>query len=165
MKKLLLIISITFLFCQVSGQDIIESNNRFAFDIYKILGKTEQNVIFSPASITSAMSMAYSGAKNGTYNEIANTFHFNKNLNEFNKNYTNLIENYSDKKSTVSLFNANSLWIQDGLKLKDEFTEKYDEKKFSPFFLIPTTLLPFYRHFSNRDKTHHSRSRGNHCRL
>jgi serine protease inhibitor len=128
MKRLLLATLVSTILFSAQAQDIIESNNRFTFDIYKKLSKTDKNLIFSPASITSAMSMTYTGAKNNTFNEISNTFYFNKNISEFNLAYNKLVENYSDKKSTVKLFNANSLWIQKGLKLNAEFLE--NNKKF-----------------------------------
>jgi len=128
MKKIFFAILVSFFCFSAQAQDIIESNNRFAFDIYKLLSKTDKNLIFSPVSITSAMSMTYIGAKGNTFNEIANAFYFNKNLTEFNTGYHKLVENYSNKKSTVSLFNANSLWIQEGLKLNSEFLES--NKKF-----------------------------------
>jgi leukocyte elastase inhibitor len=128
MKKIFIAALASTILFTAHAQDIIESNNRFAFDIYKQLSKTDKNLIFSPASITSAMSMTYVGAKNNTFDEISNTFYFNKNISEFNKTYNKLVENYSDKKSTVKLFNANSLWIQKGLKLNTDFLE--NNKKF-----------------------------------
>ncbi len=123
MKRILLATLVSIILFSAQAQDIIESNNRFTFDIYKLLSKTDKNLIFSPASITSAIAMTYVGAKSNTFDEISNTFYFNKNISEFNKTYNKLVENYSDKKSTVSLFNANSLWIQKGLKLNTEFLE------------------------------------------
>ncbi len=123
MKKVFLVALASSILFTTQAQDIIESNNRFTFDIYKLLSKTDKNLIFSPASITSAIAMTYTGAKSNTFNEISNTFYFNKNISEFNKSYDKLVESYSDKKSTVRLFNANSLWIQKGLKLNTEFLE------------------------------------------
>jgi serpin B len=142
MKKIFFATLVSFFFFSTQAQDIIESNNRFAFDIYKLLSKTDKNLIFSPASITSAISMTYIGAKNNTFNEISNAFYFNKNISEFNTGYYKLVENYSNKKSTVKLFNANSLWIQEGLKLNSEFLEsnkKYysSSANFTDFSLNP----------------------------
>jgi len=145
MKRILFVTFVSFFFFSTQAQDIIESNNRFTFDIYKLLSKTEKNLIFSPASITSAMSMTYLGAKNNTFNEISNTFYFNKNISEFNLNYNKLVENNSGKKSSVKLFNANSLWIQEGLKLNTEFLE--NNKK---YYSSSVNFTDFY---SNPEKS------------
>ncbi len=115
---LLIIISINLF----SQQEIIDSNNKFSFDIYKKLTNTQENLIFSPASITSAMAMTYIGSKNNTFEQISNTFYFNTDITTFCKNYQHLV--YFDKdKSSLELYNANSIWLQNGLGLKNEFIE------------------------------------------
>lgn len=100
---------------------IIESNNKFSFDIYQKLKKHNDNIIFSPASITSSIAMTYVGAKNNTFNEIAQTFYFDIDINNFSKDYTNLFKNDKIGKSKLSLYNANSLWIQNELSINKNF--------------------------------------------
>lgn len=100
---------------------VIESNNKFSFDIYQKLKKQNDNIIFSPASITSAVAMTYIGAKNNTFNEISNTFYFDADINTFSKDYANLIKINKISKSKLSLYNANSLWIQNELSLNKNF--------------------------------------------
>lgn len=116
---------ITLLQCTFAQNnvDIIESNNRFSFDIFHKLGKTEKNLIFSPASITSAMAMTYIGAKDGTLDEISKTFYFNTDIDKFSKDYKTLINLNSDKKSSLKFYNANSLWIQKNLELNKNFLD------------------------------------------
>ncbi|NOQ26293.1 MAG: serpin family protein [Bacteroidales bacterium] len=100
---------------------IIESNNKFSFDIYQKLKKHSENIIFSPASITSAIAMTYIGAKNNTFNEISKTFYFDNNINTFSKDYSNLLKIDKIGKSKLSLYNANSLWIQNELSINKNF--------------------------------------------
>ena len=123
--KIIFVLAAFGIFLQPSfaqnNTNIIESNNQFSFDIFKKLKNSTENLIFSPASITSAMSMVYTGAKNNTFEEIGNTFHFNKDLDVFNKDYINLIGFSKNKKSDINLHNANSLWIQEDLKLNQQF--------------------------------------------
>jgi serpin B len=121
-----LIIALSFLVTSLSSfaqkeTSIIESNNKFSFDIYQKLKKQSENIIFSPAGITSAIAMTYVGAKNNTFNEISNIFYFNDDLNTFSKDYTNLLKIKEIEKSELSLYNANSLWIQNELSLNKDF--------------------------------------------
>lgn len=117
------IIALSFLILSQSSHaqkeaSIIESNNKFSFDIYQKLKKHSENIIFSPASITSAIAMTYIGAKNNTFDEISNTFYFDADINTFSKDYTNLLQ---IDKSELSLYNANSLWIQNELSINKNF--------------------------------------------
>lgn len=120
------IIALSFLVLSQSSfaqkeASIIESNNKFSFDIYQKLKKQSENIIFSPASITSALAMTYVGAKNNTLNEISKTFYFDIDINTFSKDYTKLLNLKEISKSELSFYNANSLWIQNELSLKKNF--------------------------------------------
>ena len=99
MKKLLLVLlslHSSLLFAQ-QDLSIIESNNKFGFDFFHKINKNE-NIIFSPSSIVSAMAMTYVGAKNNTFNEISNTFYFNKDIDQFSSEYFKLY-NYSEERN------------------------------------------------------------------
>ena len=119
MKKLLLICSIYLISYNSFSQSIIESNNRFSFDIYQKIKSKNENIIFSPLSITSAFAMTYIGAKSVTFNEIAEVFYFNKNKKDFNSSYKNLFE--EKLKGKQAFHNANSLWIQKDLELNPDY--------------------------------------------
>jgi len=124
MKIIIALVSLSIFLQPAIAQNntsIIESNNQFSFDIYKKLKNSNENLIFSPASITSAIAMTYVGAKNNTFDEISNTFHFNNNIDEFSKDYINLTDFSQREKSDINFHNANSLWIQEGLKLNQQF--------------------------------------------
>ena len=121
MKKSLLLLALIFGINHTAfNQVIIQSNNKFCFDFYKKI-KSNENFIFSPASITSAMAMTYAGAKGNTSEEISNTFYFNKNLDEFHKDFYSLSQFSINKSSDLIFHNANSLWIDKSLKINDDF--------------------------------------------
>jgi len=64
---------------QVSASDstqLASDNAAFAFDVYKRLILANNNVIFSPASISIALAMTYAGAAGTTASEMAGTLHF-----------------------------------------------------------------------------------------
>ena len=55
--------------------ELVRGNNDFAFDLYRVEGG-EDNLIFSPYSISLAFSMAYAGAREETQAQMAETLHF-----------------------------------------------------------------------------------------
>lgn len=59
-----------------SVADLVGGNTELAFALYDRLRSSPGNVAFSPYSITSAMAMAWAGAKGKTAQEIATVFHF-----------------------------------------------------------------------------------------
>ena len=52
------------------------SNNAFAIDLYGQLRKQDGNLFFSPESISTALAMAYAGARGSTASEMAAALHF-----------------------------------------------------------------------------------------
>ena len=63
----------------VSGEDLGElvgGNSEFAFDLYRSLDDSTDNLFFSPYSISAALAMAYAGARNETERQMAGTLRF-----------------------------------------------------------------------------------------
>ena len=57
-------------------QDLADSNNQFAFDLYaKVSQGQSSNLFFSPFSISSALAMTWAGARNETEQEMAEVLH------------------------------------------------------------------------------------------
>ncbi|MEE6465202.1 hypothetical protein FKM82_006486 [Ascaphus truei] len=61
-------------------ESLIASNTTFALDLYKKLteGNADQNIFFSPWSISSALTMVYLGARGNTESQMAQVLHFSK---------------------------------------------------------------------------------------
>ena len=55
---------------------LVEGNTAFALALYQALRESEQNLFFSPYSISSAMAMTYAGARGKTQDEMAHAMHF-----------------------------------------------------------------------------------------
>ncbi|MDK2978364.1 MAG: serpin [Bacteroidales bacterium] len=126
MKKTLILLLLILQFSSViksqNKQIIVDNNNRFAIDLYKELKGSGENLIFSPFSISSAMAMTYAGAENHTAKEFQKTLFFLEDKQLFHQEFSHLFQDIaSDKKSSVEFHNANSLWIQQNFKLKEEF--------------------------------------------
>ena len=121
MKKFIISFIFPAFVFSLQAQNSIESNNQFGFDFYQKI-RTNSNFVFSPASISSAFAMTYNGAAGNTFNEMAQVFHFNKNLIEFNSDYKNLFT-LDEKQKDFQFYNANSLWIQEGLEIEHDFLD------------------------------------------
>ncbi|MEA2105624.1 MAG: serpin family protein [Bacteroidota bacterium] len=124
-KKTLILLLLILQFSSViksQNKQIIVDNNRFAIDLYKELKGSGENLIFSPFSISSAMAMTYAGAENHTAKEFQKTLFFLEDKQLFHQEFSNLFQGIvADKKKMVEFYNANSLWIQQNFKLKEEF--------------------------------------------
>ncbi len=57
-------------------EELVAGNTAFALDLYKALRGGDENLIFSPFSISVALAMTYAGARNGTARQMAEVFHF-----------------------------------------------------------------------------------------
>ncbi len=101
------------------------ANNQFAVDLYSRYAEEKganENVFFSPFSISSAMAMVYEGAKGQTAQEIGNVFHFPTDIATLRSGYQNAFESINDGSSTYTLSTANALWVQNGYQLLSSYT-------------------------------------------
>ena len=57
-------------------EELVAGNTDFVFDLYHILSSTEDNLFFSPYSISSALSMTYAGARGETEKQMADTLRY-----------------------------------------------------------------------------------------
>ncbi len=62
---------------QAQLDQLVQANNRFAFELYQaIRQESDDNLIYSPYSISLAFSMVYAGARGQTEAEMAQVLHF-----------------------------------------------------------------------------------------
>jgi serpin B len=57
-------------------EELVAGNTAFALDFYRMIADSDDNIIFSPYSISVAFAMCYAGAKSQTATEIADILHF-----------------------------------------------------------------------------------------
>ena len=85
-----------------SQTNIVNNNNEFAYKIFKQLVKTDTtNVFISPKSISTALSMAYDGAKGQTAKEMRKVLSFSKSQVQSHKEFCELLNFYSTQNSDL----------------------------------------------------------------
>ncbi|ACD67019.1 MAG TPA: serpin family protein [Sulfurihydrogenibium sp.] len=138
MKKLvnILLMVLVIFFCNVAMADtdkdlkvVSQGINKFSFDLYKKLKdkNKEENLFYSPASISIALAMTYAGARGNTEKQMANVLNFTLPQDRLHPAYSKLIENLKSNKD-YELNIANALWLQKDYKYLQEFLntmEKY----------------------------------------
>jgi len=109
---------------------VVNANNQFGLDLYSVLSKKagdEENLFFSPYSISTSFSMAYEGANGETAKQIKDVFYFPEN-DVLRSNSAAIYTNLNKKDKSYELRTGNALWTQKDYKFLDEYkavVEKY----------------------------------------
>ncbi len=116
------------------------SNNRFAFDLLKVLPPDSENFVISPFSISAAMAMTYAGARGETKEQMARVMHFKNDDTGFHQVYGEYLAELDQMAGdSISLNIANSLWAQQDYHFLDSFFEviesDYDSQTFQADFM------------------------------
>lgn len=90
----------------------VEAANRFAFELYGEYGNTNDNVFFSPHSISAALQMTYEGARGKTAEEMQSVFHFPEDNAARIGSFAKLYEQINPQNASYQLSTANALWAQ-----------------------------------------------------
>ena len=61
---------------QMEIDSLVDGNSAFVFDLYRQLIDNDENLFYSPYSISLALAMTYAGARNETAQEMADTLRF-----------------------------------------------------------------------------------------
>ena len=78
---------------EVAPSDIsslTEGNSVFAFNLYKLLSEEEDNLFYSPYSISAALAMTYAGARGETEKQMADTLQFYLTQNQLHPAFNSL---------------------------------------------------------------------------
>jgi len=99
-------------------KEVITANNQFAVAMYQqINGQPDQaddNVFFSPYSLSTAMAMLYAAAEGETKAQIQKTFHY-PTPTTLNPNSAALYNQFNKPNPDHKLATVNDLWMQQGL--------------------------------------------------
>ncbi len=103
---------------------LVKNNNTFAFNMFKELQKDEnENIFFSPYSISQALVMTYAGAKDNTKTQMASALHFDENDSKLHNTFNalDLHLNHSDENYTLSV--ANAIWPQKDFRFLESYLD------------------------------------------
>lgn len=108
-------------------KDVVDSANMFAFDLFLPIvaeKKGAENIMISPFSITSALSMVLNGASGETYDAVLHTLRYDsKTLQEINETYLKLMEDMIPVDPRVTMEIANSVWVEKRLTVKQTYID------------------------------------------
>ena len=105
------------------GYEIAGSNNAFAFDLYGQIASNPGNLFLSPYSISSALAMAFAGAKGNTESQMAKVMRYDLPQEVLHRAFGQINEVLNKPSEEYRLSVANALWSQVGL----DFVKKYLE--------------------------------------
>ncbi|CAD5210486.1 unnamed protein product [Bursaphelenchus okinawaensis] len=112
----------------MSSELVQQSQLEFASRILKEVATTNpENVVVSPISILTVLSMVYSGAGNETKEEFNEVLGFNGEDEEWNKYFSSLLTAFNVKEKPYTLNSANKLFIKNGYDLKEGFKKTMEE--------------------------------------
>lgn len=110
---------------EIYQKEVIDSVNRFAFDLFKPIlanAKGNENIMISPFSISSALSMTLNGAANKTFDAIGKTLGLEgKTIDQINSTYLKLMKEMVPVDKRVVMEIANSVWVEKKLIVKQPF--------------------------------------------
>jgi len=112
---------------EIYQKEVIDSANRFAFDLFRPIladAKGDENIMISPFSITSALSMTLNGASGGTFEAMKKALRLDgKTLEQINDTYLKLMTEMVPVDERVVLEIANSVWVEKRLSVKQKFMD------------------------------------------
>jgi len=100
---------------------VTEGNNVFAAALYGRLRHQSGNLFFSPESISTALAMAYAGARSSTASEMAKTLHFTLPPDKLHPAMGARLRDLNAAHEGYQLSVANALWAQQGYTFLDDF--------------------------------------------
>ena len=104
--------------------DVVTANNNFAIDLYsQINNETNENIFFSPWSISTAVAMAYEGARGETANEIQNVFYFPQDNDARRAAYALMLNTLNKASGKYKLNMANAIWLQEDYPFLQDYKD------------------------------------------
>ena len=118
-------------------QQIVKANNQFAFDLYSEFKEEskDENIFFSPYSISVALTMTYEGARGKTAKEMQSVLHILEDENLRRANFAKIINEINKPDKKYKLHTANALWPRIDFQLLEEYQntiERYYGGKITP---------------------------------
>jgi len=127
--------------------ELIKSSNDFGIELFtKVAAEKAENLMLSPLSASTALTMLLNGCEENTYDQLKATLHYPEEMTieDINKSYKSLVNQLLDADEKVKLALANAIFYRNGFSVKDPFLNTM-QNDFSAFiegldFGSPTAL-------------------------
>jgi serpin B len=115
--------------------DLVSGNSGFAFDLYHAIKEGDENLFYSPYSISLALAMTYAGARGETERQMGDTLHFTLPQGRLHPAFNGLDLELAQRGEGAEgrdgegfrLNIANSIWGQEGYEFLPEFLDTLAE--------------------------------------
>lgn len=108
-------------------KEVVEAANKFAFDLFVPIITEKagaENIMISPFSISSALSMVLNGAAGETFDAVKHALRYDdKTLQEINETYLKLMKDMIPVDPRVTMEIANSVWVEKRLVVKQPYID------------------------------------------
>ena len=112
--------------------ELAAGNSAFALDLYRMLYSPDDNLFYSPCSISVALAMTYAGARGQTAQQMAEVMHYTLSQEELHAAFNALdqalasrVESGDDEAFRLHI--ANSIWGQQGVAFLEPFLDTLAE--------------------------------------
>lgn len=128
-----------------SVTNVVDANNRFALTLYAHLADEpahrNDNLFFSPFSISSALAITWEGARGTTAEEIRSVFHFPEDQSVLRSGFPEVIASMNSRTNAYTLRTANALWAEKTYPFLPDYISTADR-----YYSAKTTNLDFIHH-------------------
>lgn len=112
-------------------KELTDGHTQFAFSLYPTVDTPAENLVFSPFSISSCLSMVYLGARGDTEAQMQSALHLNVDRKNIGKTFSLLAASLQPAKNTerdYQLNIANAVWVDQGTFLLADFRYAIEEQ-------------------------------------
>jgi serpin B len=137
----------SFLFADTSNDLslLIDDHTQFAISLYPTLNDEDKNLIFSPYSIATCLSMVYLGARGDTQSQMQSALHLEVDRKNLAKTAFALNQSLLPKKNneaTYKLNAANAIWVDQNTFLLTDFRYAIEEQFKSKLGKLNFAIVP-----------------------
>jgi len=137
------------------GDPVILDINDLGFDILKMINRADtegRNMIISPVSLSTALSVLNNGAAGTTRDQINGLINTRGvSQDEYNSKYRDLISSFYNRKD-VTILPANSQWVNREYRLKDSFVQLAKEWYDAEVLPLPSSASQINRWISDKTR-------------
>ena len=123
--------------------ELVAANTGFALDLFdELSADSDSNVFISPLSISTALTMAYSGSDGTTEEAMRTTLGYDElTTEEIEEGYMNLLTSLAGVDNNVQLSIANSVWVEEGFEemVYEDYKETLQTNYMSEYYARPFT--------------------------